>query len=233
MRPVANLQPRRRALWSHSGQTCGPGFQTPLRLVNRAGRETLGVHLFLLIDRNQRNGQALRFLEKELSALLRHRERGCWQRQKSAILLYMPKITLRAGRPSHKCCSISGKRSRKKNGVYVVIYQQIITHDPFESTGYKKEQGFLPGQYQILDVCQVSYFRLIMYIDLINILLNTAVDSSTVRQFLCRCLLKPSYCCGKIWPLTLWFWIAGSCCCRVLPSGCSQQLLTIAKMHFL
>lgn len=186
-----------------------------------------------VIDRNQQNGRAVLFREKDLSALLPHGERGCWRRQNSAMLLYMLKITLWADRPSHKCCSISGKRSRKKNGVYVVISQQFITHDPFEGTGYKKEQGFLPGQYQILDVCQVSYFCLIMYIDLINILLNTAADSSTVMQFPGHRLLKPSYCCGKIWPLTLWFWIAGSCCCRVLPSGCSQQLLTLAKMHFL
>lgn len=186
-----------------------------------------------VIDRKQRKGRAVLFCEKDLSALLPRGECGCWQRQNSAMLLYMPKITLWAGRPSHKCCSISGKHSRKKNGVYVVIYQRIITHDPFEGTGYKKEQDFLPGQYQILDVCQVSYFPLIMYIDLINILLNTAADSSTVLQFPGHCLLKPSYSCGKIWPLTLWFWIAGSCCCRVLPSGCSKQLLTLAKMHFL
>lgn len=52
-------------------------------------------------------------------------------------------------------------------------------------------------------------------------------------EFPYHCFLKPSYCCGEIWPLTLWFWIAGSCFCRALPSGSSRQLLTLAKMHFL
>lgn len=76
-----------------------------------------------VIDRNQWNGQALPLRQKDLSALLPHRERGCWQRQNNAMLLYMPKITLWADGPSHKCYSISGKRSRKN---YNLLKAQVI-----------------------------------------------------------------------------------------------------------